>query len=101
MDFSASGFFVPWLSCRGTGAHGWFCDRRLDRDMQRASAMEAIEPRRANRLWTRIDHEIVDRAPLVPLYNLRQADVVSRRVQNVQHHPYLGPLVDQMQLRSR
>jgi peptide/nickel transport system substrate-binding protein len=67
MDFSAYGFFAPWLSCRGAHAHGWFCDPRIDRDTRRASAMEATRPRRAARRWAQIDQEVVDRAPLVPL----------------------------------
>jgi peptide/nickel transport system substrate-binding protein len=99
LDFSAYGFFAPWLSCRGAHAHGWFCDPRIDRDMRRASAVEAIQPRRAARLWAQIDHELVDRAPFVPLYNLRETDFVSRRVHNFQHHPYLGAIVDQIRVR--
>ena len=98
-DFSAYGFFAPWLSCRGALAHGYACDRRLDRDMQRASALEATHPRRAAQHWARIDHDIVDRAAIVPLYNLRETDFVSERVHNFQHHPYLGALVDQIQIR--
>lgn len=99
MDFSAYGFFATWLTCRGANAHGWFCDPRIDRDIRRASAMEATRPRRAARLWAHVDHELVDRAALVPLYNLRQTDFVSRRVHNFQHHPYLGALVDQILIR--
>ena len=42
--------------------------------------------------------EVVDRAALAPYVNLRQTDFVSRRVSNLQHNPYLGPLVDQLHL---
>jgi YVTN family beta-propeller protein len=100
-DVSAYNFFAPWLSCNGAGAHGWFCDRGLDRLMRRASRLETTAPRASATLWTRIDRELVDRAALVPYVNLRQTDFISRRVNNLQHHPYLGPLVDQLRLRRR
>jgi YVTN family beta-propeller protein len=98
-DVGAYNFFAPWLSCNGAGDHGWFCDPRLDRRMGRANRLEATSPRASAKLWTRIDHELVARAALVPYVNLRQTDFVSPRVSNLQHHPYLGPLVDQLRVR--
>ena len=98
-DVTAHNFFAPWLSCNGAGNHGWFCDRKLDRQMRRAGNLEATAPRAAAKLWALIDRELVDRAALAPYVNLRQTDFVSRRVANLQHHPYLGPLVDQLHLR--
>jgi len=97
-DVTAYNFFAPWLSCNGAGDHGWFCDPRLDRRMRRANRLEASAPRDSAKLWARIDRELVARAALVPYANLRQTDFVSRRVSNLQHHPYLGPLVDQLRL---
>lgn len=98
-DISADGYFTPWLSCDGSGAHHWFCVPRLDRAMRRARRLEATRPLAVDRLYARIDREIVDRAALVPLVNPRLTDFVSARVRNLQHHVYLGPIVDQIALR--
>jgi ABC-type transport system substrate-binding protein len=98
-DSSADGFFTPWLSCDGSGAHHWFCVPRLDRAMRRARRLASTRPLAADRLYARIDREIVDRAALVPLVNPRQTDFVSARVRNLQHHAYLGPIVDQLVVR--
>ena len=98
-DITAYNFFAPWVSCAGPGAHGWFCVPRLDREMRRARSLEATRPRDAARLWARIDREVVDQAALVPLINVRAIDFVSARVRNLQHHPYLGLIADQVWLR--
>jgi peptide/nickel transport system substrate-binding protein len=99
MTNAAEGFFSPWLSCDGSGDHGWFCVPRLDRAMRRARSLQVTDSSAAGRLSARIDREIVDRAALVPLVNPRQIDFVSRRVHNLQHHAYLGPIADQLVLR--
>jgi ABC-type transport system substrate-binding protein len=98
-DRAAESYFTTWLSCHGAADHGWFCAPSLDRAMRRARSLETTRPGAAARLYTRIDHEIVDRAALVPLVNPRQTDFVSARVHNLQHHAYLGPIVDQFVLR--
>jgi hypothetical protein len=94
-DITAGGFFGPWLSCCGAGNHGWFCNRSLDREMARAGALDATRPQDGARAWARIDHEISDRAALVPLVNLREVEFVSARLHGYQHHPYLGLIADQ------
>ena len=45
------------------------------------------------------NRELVDRAAWVPLINGRGIDFVSARVRNVQSHPYLGILADQLVLQ--
>ena len=99
LAITAYDFLGTWLSCAGAGNHGWFCVRRLDREMRQARALESTRPRAAARLWARIDREIVDQAALVPLINPRQIDFVSARVRNFQHHSYLGFFADQVWLR--
>ena len=97
-DITASNFFAPWLSCRGSGDHAWFCVHRIDRQMLQASSLDSTNPRAAALLWAKIDREIVDRAALVPLVNPRQTVFVSRRIANFQEHSYLGLIADQVRL---
>ena len=61
--------------------------------------MQATGPA-ADQLWTRIDHELVNRAPLVPLVNRTWIDFVSKRAGNYQFSWQAGPLLDQLWVRS-
>jgi ABC-type transport system substrate-binding protein/DNA-binding SARP family transcriptional activator len=92
-------YFEPWLSCHGA-VQGWFCDPRVDRAVRRASTLEATSPPAAARLWTRIDHELTDRAVMVPFANEGTTTFVSHRVSNVQNNPYLGLIADQLRLQA-
>jgi len=76
-----------------------FCDRRIEASIQRALALQTTDPYLANQLWARVDHAIVDQAPLVPLFSHRQVDFVSRRVGNYQFNPQWGLLLDQLWVR--
>jgi YVTN family beta-propeller protein len=103
---AASAHLDAFLSCRalkpGSATNqNWsgFCDRRIERWIQRALALQETDPYRANQLWARVDRAIVDRAPLVPLFSLRQVDFVSRRVGNYQFHPQWGILLGQLWVR--
>ena len=77
----------------------YFCDRRIDRLIERARALQATDPKAANALWTRIDRELTDAAPWLFLYNNKQADFVSPRVRNFQYNLQYGILLDQLQTR--
>jgi len=88
-DFPAPLDFFFLLSCRsfvrGTGSNpnfSEFCDPQIDRQITRARALEVTDPALASSLWTRIDREVVDQAPVVPLVNPKQVDFLSRRVGN-------------------
>jgi ABC-type transport system substrate-binding protein len=68
--------------------------------MQRASALEATHPRRAAQHWARIDHDIVDAAPWLPLYNPVAIALVSRRVGGYRFDPsYSNAALDQLWIR--
>jgi len=54
---------------------------------------------RTNQLWARVDREIVNHAPVVPLFTLKNADIVSERVGNYQYNPQWGVLIDQLWVR--
>jgi YVTN family beta-propeller protein len=74
----------------------FFCDRKIDRDIARARALQATDVTAANALWARIDRELTDQAPWLFLYNRKQADFVSSRVGNFQYHLQYGILLDQL-----
>ena len=80
--------------CMGTGP-----DRASDSPGAAGPTPEATDPAAANELWTRIDHEMVDRAVLVPLLNPNAFDFVSKRVHNYQYNEAIGALRDQLWVR--
>jgi peptide/nickel transport system substrate-binding protein len=101
-DFlTPSNFIAPTLSCDQTphdtaSNPSRFCDARLDSLIDRATASDGSE---ANELWAEADRRIVRAAPIVPLVNRRSVLFFSDRVGNVQQHPQLGPLLDQLWVR--
>ncbi len=106
-DYPApSNFLDALLSCRAfrrdTGQNlnaSEFCDRAIDRRIQRSLELQPTDPAAANALWSRIDRELVDKAPLVPLVNPKHVDFLSRRVGNYQYNPQWGVLLDQLWVR--
>jgi peptide/nickel transport system substrate-binding protein len=101
-----SNFFDVLLSCRSFVPRSprnfnaaEFCDRQIDAQAARASALRAGDPAAAGELWSRIDHELVDHAPWVPVYNLRTVTVLGRRVGNYKYHPFWNVLLDQLWVR--
>jgi peptide/nickel transport system substrate-binding protein len=83
---------------------GWtnaahFCDRRIDAQV---AALGRQQPSpAAAKLAARIDREIVDRAPWVPLLTPRSVNLTSSRVGNHQASPYGFPLLEQMWIRKQ
>ncbi len=100
-DYPAPSSYIPsFFSC--DGGHNrkqYVCERQLDRQMRRASALELESSAQAAGLWTRIDHELVDRAVWVPTVNVREDELVSARLRNYQYQPVWGFMVDQAWLR--
>ena len=83
-------FFQNWAN---------FCDSGIDRQLRSSLRLFATDPRAAAREWSRIDRQLVDQAPWVPLYTPRTPYFVSRRVGNWQYHPYHYILLDQLWVR--
>jgi ABC-type transport system substrate-binding protein/DNA-binding SARP family transcriptional activator len=101
-----SNFIEPLLTCRSfvprspdNANAAEFCDRRIDAQVAQASALQARDPASARELWSRIDHELVDRAPWVPLYNPRTVTALGPRVGNYKYHPFWNVLLDQLWVR--
>jgi YVTN family beta-propeller protein len=100
-DTNPIDFFANDFGCAAPYAygHGWFCDPRLDREVERAVALYATDKTAARLLATKIDREIVDRALAVPLVNLHLVDFVSARVHGYVANPILGLIADQVSVR--
>jgi YVTN family beta-propeller protein len=106
-DYPAPADFIsPLLTCRsflpaspGNLNAAEFCNPRIDAQVTQALALQARNPRAAATLWARIDHQIVNQAPWVPIYNPRSLVVLSTRVGNYQFDPYWSLLIDQLWVR--
>jgi ABC-type transport system substrate-binding protein/DNA-binding SARP family transcriptional activator/streptogramin lyase len=103
-DYPApSDFIGPLLTCRsfipGSPLNlnaAEFCDRRIDAQVRQALMLQPRDPNAAAALWARIDREIADHAPWVPIYNPRSLVMLSARVGNYQFDPYWSLLIDQL-----
>lgn len=89
--------FVPDSPANNNAAE--FCDPQIDAQAQQASDLQALAPGAASEAWSRIDREITDEAPWVPLYNLREDIATSSRVGNYQYDPFWMLLFDQLWVR--
>lgn len=91
------GAFVPASAANNNRAA--FCDRRVDAQIQRARRLQVSDPQAANRLWARIERQVMRQAPWVPMINPKVIDFVSQRVGNYQYNPQWGMLIDQLWVR--
>jgi YVTN family beta-propeller protein len=99
-DYPAPSAYLPgFFGCRGGFSNGYVCDPALDRLMRHATALQLRDPQRAAALWSRIDHEIADRAYWLPTVSLRAPEIVSQRVRNYEHNPLWGFIASQVWLR--
>jgi ABC-type transport system substrate-binding protein/class 3 adenylate cyclase len=96
---SPSNFFEPLFSCHADLPMSRFCDARIDREAARATSLQLTEPIAAGEAWARVDRNVVDQAPFVPLFTPATAELVSRRVGNYQYNGVFGALLDQMWVR--
>ena len=101
---AASNFIAFFFRCpaQAPGANtnpSQFCDPRIDTQIKVAFGLEATDPAIAGSLWSQLDREIVDQAPMVPLVNPKQVDFLSSRVGNYEYNPQLGMLLDQLWVR--
>lgn len=95
---AASNYFGVLFSCRVPN-FSHFCDRRIEKQIERALALQSSDSYLANRLWSRIDRAVVDEAPVAPLYTPKWIDIASRRVGTFQYNPQWGVLFGQLWLR--
>ena len=72
------------------------CDRRLERQIERA---RAAPPAEAADAWAAAEHRVTDLAVAVPLTSRRSVVLVSKRVGNVKTHGQWFTLLDQMWVR--
>jgi YVTN family beta-propeller protein len=104
---SPASFLVNLFGCPGSMVgspnvldSSQFCDPRIDRLMQRALAEELTDPSGSRALWQRVDREITDAAPWVPLIASFNVSVLSKRVGNYQYSPaVVAMLIDQLWVR--
>jgi YVTN family beta-propeller protein len=76
-----------------------FCSPAIDRLMHAAASAEASDAGRADRLWARADHALVDAAPWLPLYNRSVVALTGERVGGYRYHSMRGILLDQLWVR--
>jgi YVTN family beta-propeller protein len=77
----------------------FFCDRAVDAQIARAQKIQVTDPGAAVGAWARIENQLVDLAPWVPLVTPWAADFVSQRVGNYQYNPAWRVLLDQLWVR--
>jgi peptide/nickel transport system substrate-binding protein len=85
-------FLRALIGCQGDFNLSGFCDPQIDAAIARAEAAEA----EGSSAWQRIERQIAQRAPVVPLTTRRYVVVSSSRAGNVQFHPFDGVLLDQI-----
>ena len=76
-----------------------FCDPGIDRQMRKAKAEQLSDPTGSRARWQRVDREITDAAPWVPLMVTKDVNFLSKRIGNYQYSPQNGMLIDQLWVR--
>jgi peptide/nickel transport system substrate-binding protein len=86
---STNNFFEPVLTCgfytpdpKTNSNYSAFCNHSVDAEIARAHDLQTSDPASATRLWSRIDRQITDQAPWVPMRTDLVPDLVSRRTGN-------------------
>jgi peptide/nickel transport system substrate-binding protein len=92
----ASDFIEPQFRCGAPENTSGYCNRRLDRAIDRVKRLATTNPGAASRGWTAIEHSLVRDAVWAPLMNPVIANAFSARVGNVQVHPKWGVLLSQL-----
>ena len=102
-DYPAASNFFRLVSCSTAGDLSLnlsgFCSRELDAKVKHATVLQAQDQDAAAKLWTEVDRDLTNLAPLIPTFTPRNVDLVSKRVGNYQHHPLFGVLLDQLWVR--
>jgi peptide/nickel transport system substrate-binding protein len=93
---SAADFIPPQYRCAAFANFSEFCDPSIDAQMARAAAVQVQDPAAAIALWQRVEQALLAQARVVPTYNRRNVDFLSKRVGNYQYNPQWGLLLDQV-----
>jgi len=72
-----------------------FCNKKINDDMHKALKLEQTNFPAANNLWSKIDREVTDQAPMATMFTPRHLDFVSKRVGNFTFSKQFYWLVDQ------
>src|SRR5262249_39731816 len=72
-----------------------FCNNPIQKQMDRAIGLTAVDVTAGNTLWAKIDREVTDQAPAAILFNPKNIDFVSKRVGNFTFSDQYYFLVDQ------
>ena len=96
---SPSSYLPQFFGCGGGTSNGYHCDPRLDREMKEAGLLETSDLASARGRWESIDRQLTNEAIWVPTINVREVELLSKRVRNYEHHAVWGFLVDQGWLR--
>ena len=96
---SPSSYLPQFFGCDGGTSNGYHCDPRLDREMKEAGLLESSDLASARGRWESIDRQLTNEAIWVPTINVREVELLSKRVHNYEHHAVWGFLVDQGWLR--
>jgi len=105
---AASDFLARFFRCssfrladpNATNDGSFLCDPAIDHLMDIAEREEATDPDGAAATWARVDREVTDAAPWVPLVSVNWVDFLSARVGGYQYdQAFGGPLLDQMFIR--
>jgi peptide/nickel transport system substrate-binding protein len=76
-----------------------FCDRSIERRIARALALQETDQYAANRAWAELDHDLVDRAAIIPFGIPAAPFLVSERVGNYQQNALIGVLLARLWVR--
>jgi YVTN family beta-propeller protein len=104
---SASDFFDLFFRCSAfrpsnpaaTRNGSGYCNPAADRLMNQADHQQTTDPAQAAATWAAVDKVVTHATPWVILADLNNVDFLSTRVSNYQYNPFLGILLDQLQIR--
>jgi peptide/nickel transport system substrate-binding protein len=72
-----------------------FCDKAIQKQMNTAIALTAVNQTAGNKLWAKVDREVTDASPAATLFNPKNVDFTSKRVGNFVFSDQYYFLVDQ------